>query len=175
MAIGPGFTLKMHRMAGMSSDSASCTLHNVSYATLMMERAERRGDSRLASRTLLLAFWALAWIFASPSESVASGAPPARSGGPSLSGTGTDPSLDWGYLQNGAGYVVIENHAAPMIGSVAIVHAGSGAEDWSTQGASHFLEHLLFNGTTRRTQEHTSAHTHPRSCGRAARTRRPPS
>ena len=59
----------------------------------------------------------------------------------------------WGYLENGSGYLIIESHAAPMIGGTAVIHGGAGLEDWSTQGASHFLEHLLFNGTETRTQE----------------------
>lgn len=66
---------------------------------------------------------------------------------------GDEPGFRWGYLQNGSGYLVWENHAAPMIGAAAVIQGGSGAEDWSTQGASHFLEHLLFNGTESRTQE----------------------
>lgn len=64
-----------------------------------------------------------------------------------------DPALRWGYLSNGAGYLIIENHAAPAVGIVAVIHGGSGAETWANQGASHFFEHLLFNGTTTRTQE----------------------
>ena len=64
-----------------------------------------------------------------------------------------DPSLRWGYLSNGAGYLIIENHAAPAVSAVAIIPGGSGSESWASQGASHFLEHLLFNGTSKRTQE----------------------
>ncbi|MFN8548349.1 MAG: insulinase family protein [Candidatus Eisenbacteria bacterium] len=63
-----------------------------------------------------------------------------------------DP-VRWGYLSNGLEYLVIANHAAPLVGSTAIVHAGSAAEDAKTQGASHFLEHLLFNGTETMSQE----------------------
>jgi predicted Zn-dependent peptidase len=50
-------------------------------------------------------------------------------------------------------YVLLESHAAPLIGSSVIVHSGSAREETATSGASHFLEHLLFNGTTTRTQE----------------------
>jgi predicted Zn-dependent peptidase len=50
-------------------------------------------------------------------------------------------------------YVLLESHAAPLIGSSVIVHSGSAREEMATSGASHFLEHLLFNGTTTRTQE----------------------
>jgi|GEM_PF-1083331 len=59
----------------------------------------------------------------------------------------------WGYLDNGMGYILLESHAAPLIGSSVIVHSGSAREDFATSGASHFLEHLLFNGTETRTQE----------------------
>jgi predicted Zn-dependent peptidase len=59
----------------------------------------------------------------------------------------------WGYLDNGMGYLLLESHAAPLTGSSVIVHSGSARESFSTSGASHFLEHLLFNGTETRTQE----------------------
>lgn len=58
-----------------------------------------------------------------------------------------------GQLPNGARYWIAANHASPMVGAVCVVHAGSGTETAETQGASHFLEHLLFNGTERRSQE----------------------
>ena len=78
---------------------------------------------------------------------------------PSLPNSGSastalvDPALRWGYLSNGAGYLILENHAAPAVGIVAVIPGGSGSESWANQGASHFLEHLLFNGTQTRTQE----------------------
>ncbi len=59
----------------------------------------------------------------------------------------------WGYLDNGMTYLLLESHAAPLVGSSVIVHSGSAREDFATSGASHFLEHLLFNGTETRTQE----------------------
>jgi zinc protease len=59
----------------------------------------------------------------------------------------------WGYLDNGMAYLLLESHAAPLIGSSVIVRSGSTREDFATSGASHFLEHLLFNGTETRTQE----------------------
>lgn len=64
-----------------------------------------------------------------------------------------EPGLRWGYLSNGSGYLVIANRSAPMIGCSAVVQGGSGAESSQTQGASHMLEHLLFNGTETLTQE----------------------
>ncbi len=59
----------------------------------------------------------------------------------------------WGYLDNGMGYLLLESHAAPLIGTSMIIHSGSAREEFATSGASHFLEHLLFNGTESRTQE----------------------
>ena len=56
-------------------------------------------------------------------------------------------------FENGFTAILIENHGAPMIGSSVIVRAGSIQEDASINGISHMLEHLLFNGTTTRTQE----------------------
>ena len=56
-------------------------------------------------------------------------------------------------LDNGLRLVLIENHATPLVASIAVVGAGSRYENVETSGASHFLEHLLFNGTERRTQE----------------------
>jgi predicted Zn-dependent peptidase len=49
--------------------------------------------------------------------------------------------------------VLIENHSAPVIASSVIVRAGLRDEEADIIGASHFLEHLLFNGTSHRTQE----------------------
>ena len=57
------------------------------------------------------------------------------------------------YLDNGMQVVLIENHASPVIASSVIVHNGLRDESLNIIGASHFLEHLLFNGTARRTQE----------------------
>ncbi len=56
-------------------------------------------------------------------------------------------------LENGLEVVLIENHGSPMIASAAIVRAGADRETGPTAGASHMLEHLLFNGTERRTQQ----------------------
>ncbi len=63
------------------------------------------------------------------------------------------PSNEEVVFENGFTAILIENHGAPMIGSSIIVRAGSIHEDASNNGVSHMLEHLLFNGTTTRTQE----------------------
>ncbi|MEZ4650607.1 MAG: insulinase family protein [Candidatus Eisenbacteria bacterium] len=64
-----------------------------------------------------------------------------------------EPGVRWGFLSNGSGYLVISNRSAPMVGCSAVVHGGSGAESANSQGASHMLEHLLFNGTETMSQE----------------------
>ena len=56
-------------------------------------------------------------------------------------------------LDNGLQLILIENHATPMIASVVIVGCGSRDERPELNGAAHMLEHLLFNGTTSRSQK----------------------
>jgi len=56
-------------------------------------------------------------------------------------------------LDNGLTGVLVEDHANPFIALTAVVGAGSIDEPHGTAGASHFLEHLLFNGTERMSQE----------------------
>ncbi len=138
---------------GTAGRTACDGLHNMSYG------ANWRGSQawliRAATVASLVSCAALAanlagLLDAGPAQGAATTGVQAA---PAPALPGTDPAVLWGYLQNGSGYLVIPEHAAPFIASTAIVHAGSGAEDWSTQGASHFLEHLLFNGTERRTQE----------------------
>jgi len=55
-------------------------------------------------------------------------------------------------LANGLRVVLIEHHANPMVASSVVVGAGVVNEPEGMNGASHFLEHLLFNGTETRTQ-----------------------
>ncbi|MFQ6605881.1 MAG: M16 family metallopeptidase [Fidelibacterota bacterium] len=56
-------------------------------------------------------------------------------------------------LDNGLQVLLIENPALPMVGVNVVVKTGSAYETFTTNGMSHMLEHLLFNGTTSRTQE----------------------
>ncbi|UCD17804.1 MAG: insulinase family protein [Candidatus Zixiibacteriota bacterium] len=56
-------------------------------------------------------------------------------------------------LENGMEIIMKANHASPMITCIVFVNAGSKYEDRFNNGATHFLEHLLFNGTATRTQE----------------------
>ena len=56
-------------------------------------------------------------------------------------------------MSNGMQVILQENHASPMIASVVFVRSGAKYETDFNNGATHFLEHLLFNGTATRTQE----------------------
>ena len=56
-------------------------------------------------------------------------------------------------LENGLEVVLMQNPAQPMVGIYTQVKVGSAWEDYRTSGMSHMLEHLLFNGTTKYTQE----------------------
>lgn len=62
-------------------------------------------------------------------------------------------TVSTGRLSSGMGVVLLQNRGAPMICSSVIVKAGVMYETPEMNGASHMLEHLLFNGTTSRTQE----------------------
>ncbi len=68
-----------------------------------------------------------------------------------------DTSQASGYLEtvldNGLRVALIERHEVPMVCFTAVVGAGSALESEDVSGASHFLEHLLFNGTTKMSQE----------------------
>jgi predicted Zn-dependent peptidase len=56
-------------------------------------------------------------------------------------------------LNNGLEVLLIENRALPVVGFNAIIKVGSAYETFANSGASHMLEHLLFNGTTSRNQK----------------------
>ncbi len=56
-------------------------------------------------------------------------------------------------LDNGMQFLLVENHASPVIASTVVVCTGSRNESIELCGATHFLEHLLFNGTETRTQK----------------------
>lgn len=57
---------------------------------------------------------------------------------------------------NGMDVILKENHSSPMISSIVFVKSGAKYETDYNNGATHFLEHLLFNGTASRTQEQIS-------------------
>ncbi len=56
-------------------------------------------------------------------------------------------------LPNGLRILYGESHASGLVAAAAFVGAGAARETEGMNGAAHFLEHLLFNGTTQRTQE----------------------
>jgi len=53
-------------------------------------------------------------------------------------------------LANGMEVILKENHSSPMITSIIFVNAGARYEDDKTNGMTHLLEHLLFDGTSTR-------------------------
>jgi predicted Zn-dependent peptidase len=55
-------------------------------------------------------------------------------------------------LDNGLRIVLIPHRANPMVASAVVVGAGVVDEPPEASGASHFLEHLLFDGTETRSQ-----------------------
>jgi len=56
-------------------------------------------------------------------------------------------------MDNGMEVILKENHSSPMITSLIFVKAGAKYENEYNNGVTHFLEHLLFNGTANKTQE----------------------
>jgi zinc protease len=50
-------------------------------------------------------------------------------------------------LPNGLRYVVVEDHAAPVVSLQIYVRCGGVNEEGPTAGVSHFLEHMIFKGT----------------------------
>lgn len=53
-------------------------------------------------------------------------------------------------LSNGLTIITKENHSLPIVAVQMWVKVGSINEDKSNNGISHFIEHMLFKGTTRR-------------------------
>lgn len=51
-------------------------------------------------------------------------------------------------LQNGLQVVVIEDHRAPVVTQMIWYHVGSADEPMGHTGIAHFLEHLMFKGTS---------------------------
>jgi zinc protease len=55
-------------------------------------------------------------------------------------------------FQNGMEVIFKENHSSPMITSIVFVRAGAKYENDFNNGITHFLEHLLFDGTKNRSR-----------------------
>ncbi|HOP05972.1 MAG TPA: pitrilysin family protein [candidate division Zixibacteria bacterium] len=56
-------------------------------------------------------------------------------------------------LANGMELILQENHSSDMVASVVFVKSGSKYESRFENGITHFLEHLLFDGTINQTRE----------------------
>lgn len=56
-------------------------------------------------------------------------------------------------LENGLEVLFLRNPLQPMAAIITQIKVGSAQEDFRTSGMSHMLEHLLFNGSDRMTQE----------------------
>ena len=63
-----------------------------------------------------------------------------------------DPGVEF-VTESGLRVRLLPDPGSGLFASNVFVGAGSTREDDATAGSSHFLEHLLFNGTERRTQE----------------------
>lgn len=59
-------------------------------------------------------------------------------------------------FENGMEVIFKENHSSPMITSIVFVRAGAKYETEFNNGITHFLEHLLFDGTQNRSREEIS-------------------
>ncbi|HUV30748.1 MAG TPA: pitrilysin family protein [Acidobacteriota bacterium] len=60
-------------------------------------------------------------------------------------------------LENGMEVILKENHSSPMVASVVFVKSGSKYESNFENGITHFLEHLLFDGTVNQSREELDA------------------
>jgi zinc protease len=60
-----------------------------------------------------------------------------------------DPALTFGTLENGLRYVIMPNHEPKnRVGLYLNIQSGSLNETEKQRGVAHYLEHMLFNGTT---------------------------
>jgi zinc protease len=71
---------------------------------------------------------------------------------PVASGQGLESNTAVYSLSNGMQVIMVEKHANPMIACMVYVNAGSKYETDFNNGVTHFLEHLLFDGTKTKTR-----------------------
>ncbi len=71
---------------------------------------------------------------------------------PLASGQGLKSNTAVYFLPNGMQVILVEKHANPMIACMVYVNAGSKYETDFNNGVTHFLEHLLFDGTKTKTR-----------------------
>jgi predicted Zn-dependent peptidase len=57
------------------------------------------------------------------------------------------------FLDNGIEVLLLPDPGSRVVTSVVVIRGGSACETARSSGASHFLEHMLFNGTTTRSQK----------------------
>ncbi|MBN2054285.1 insulinase family protein [bacterium] len=57
------------------------------------------------------------------------------------------------YLANGMPCHLAQDHTAPLVALITVVHCGSAYESPDQVGLTHLLEHLLFDGTENRSQQ----------------------
>lgn len=65
---------------------------------------------------------------------------------------GAGPDVRHGRLDNGLELVVIPDHRAPVVTHMVWYRNGSADDPSSKSGIAHFLEHLMFKGTTKHPQ-----------------------
>jgi predicted Zn-dependent peptidase len=63
------------------------------------------------------------------------------------------PNYKYHRFANGFEIIMVENHTNPLVASVVVIRTGLRNETPENNGVSHMLEHLIFNGTQRRTQK----------------------
>src|SRR5688572_316107 len=106
----------------------------------MLAFITRQGEATSSGRTPLKGFRSFsAGAFAA---AVAISAP-VRGGEPIYA-----PNVTSFALQNGMQVVVIPNHRAPVVTHMVYYKAGAADEVPGKSGIAHFLEHLMFKGTT---------------------------
>ncbi len=64
----------------------------------------------------------------------------------------SESKCDYAVLDNGINVVLVKVSENPVISSTVVVKAGLKHENKKINGVSHLLEHLMFNGTEKRTQ-----------------------
>jgi len=94
----------------------------------------------------------LVTLGASASRPASRPAPTSPSASASAATTG-GLHLERGALDNGLRSLLLRDPGAPMVGVFALIRAGALDEQPGESGLSHFLEHLLFNGTEGMSQE----------------------
>ena len=63
------------------------------------------------------------------------------------------PNYSYDQLPNKLELILVENHTNPLIATIVVTKTGLRNESPENNGVSHMLEHLTFNGTSKRTQK----------------------